>query len=154
MVAWQMINHETADIKNQLLSFLNQEEPEIIEEKIVNEGLVLTLNSIPDLNIEIGEDGITVNYGREHEDFWLKPYKNAHALVQDVYRFISILINNIILFEYEYAKSKLLSYKIWAISRNGKQRKLMKKVIVSSNPFLRLAPKTLSSEEMCFKISK
>lgn len=152
MVVWEIMRTDIQFIKQKLESCIkNDMHFSIIDEFITDSQITLTIDPINGLSIEIDEDGVTVLYDNEHEEFWLKPYKNEDDLIKDVIDFVIILTTNTVLFNYVYSGSKLLSYKIWIVDKKGEQRKFLKKVTTSLNPFLWLKPKTVVPKELRFR---
>ena len=112
--------------------------------------VTLTIDPVSRLFIEIEESGITVLYADEHDNFWLKPYKNEKAFIDDVTKFVIRLLHNNILIEYFYSGSVLVRYRIYTIDNATNYKKLLKTSTVSLNPFLWLLPKSTTSKVICF----
>ena len=109
------------------------------------------IDSISELFIEIEEDGVTVFYFNEHEEFWLSTYKNADECIRAASQLVVLLLQNTIMIEYVYARETLISYKIWTIDKLQKRKQLLKSVSTSMNFFLKLCSKFKVHKELNFK---
>lgn len=111
---------------------------------------LFTIDPLNRLSIEVEENGIAVLYSDEHDEFWLKPYKDEDAFIKDVTRFVLDLLQNTVLMEHVYSGDTLLCYKIWIVDKAKKHKRFLKKVTVSPNPLLRLKPKTIQIKRTAF----
>ena len=147
-----MITDKMNELMQILISELESKSQIHISECIKSESEIsLVIDPVNRLFVEIEENGVTILYADEHDEFWIAPSKNEEAFINDVIKFITLLLQNTILIEYVHSKNTLLSYKIWAIDKDRGQKILLKKVTTSINPFLRLLSKSTSSKEICFK---
>lgn len=92
---------------------------------------LFTIDPLNRLSIEVEENGIAVLYSDEHDEFWLKPYKDEDAFIKDVTRFVLDLLQNTVLMEHVYSGDTLLCYKIWIVDKAKKHKRFLKKVTVS-----------------------
>lgn len=144
------INIEKA--KKELVDYLSQNlSIKIVDKTVIGSQIILTIDSINNLKIEIDEYGITILYADEHDQFLLAPYKNEEIFFNDVVKRITLLLRNPILIEYVYSGEILLGYKIWAIEKESGERRLLKKVTTSINPFLQLRSKSTTAKEVMFR---
>lgn len=89
---------------------------------------LFTIDPLNRLSIEVEENGIAVLYSDEHDEFWLKPYKDEDAFIKDVTRFVLDLLQNTVLMEHVYSGDTLLCYKIWIVDKAKKHKRFLKKL--------------------------
>lgn len=137
-------------IKDKLVSQLYENKClPIASESIEDSIITLTLDSCYPLFITIDEDEIVVIYANEHDNFIRKSCKSDDEWIRSACWLVSLLSSCIIVFCFVHAKSILIDYEIMVKRQDGKME-LLKRVVVSSNPFLRFYKKQKTIQEIAF----
>lgn len=148
MVLEKMNNLMT--IKEKLISQLKEKKClPIASETLTDTKITLTMDSCVPLSITIDKDEMVVTYANEHDNFLRSPCKSDDEWIYFVCSLVSKISNYTIVFSYVHVKSVLISYKIMVRHQDG-TNEILKKVTVSSNPFLRFFKKEKTFKEITF----
>lgn len=147
MVVKEMTNSDLFIIRDLLVEKIISMKKIEIKNEVMHEKSI-QLSIIPNfLYVNITFNDITVFYADEHDEFWKEPYNTEDEWIKAASEYIITIATSTITADYFYDKitMKLLYYKIF-IKNKKYQKKLLKRVFITTNPFVIFKSKTVVSK--------